>query len=264
VRNPLPARLLSEEQEKERAEAARPLTAPVPARDLANAIDRGWYLVAVADCIGCHTGWYGTNPGAFAGGNPVERSGAKVWSVNITPDPLALGGWTPEMFRSRIRSGRGGTLHATMPWIAYRGMSDDDLHAIFAALGDAEPVRHLVNNVDPATPCPVCGQEHPGGELNRAPVYERVELDPATLPGLVGTYRNESIDLTVKVRLVDGKLVGNDMGADVDLVASADGWFRGHGLVGPLRFERDAGGRATAVIVRVLGLTRFERVDGGE
>ncbi|MEZ5313241.1 MAG: hypothetical protein R2862_06080 [Thermoanaerobaculia bacterium] len=78
-----------------------------------------------------------------------------------------------------------------MPWVAYRNLSDDDLDAIFAALREVEPVTHLVNNVEPPTPCPVCGQTHPAGELNRVPVFERAStFDPATIPALAGTYRN--------------------------------------------------------------------------
>ena len=260
VRNPWPPRMLSEKQEKQRAEAARPLTVPVPAHELGDPVERGRYLIAVADCMGCHTGWYATNPGAFAGGNPVDRHGTKSWSANITPDPLALGGWTKEMFRSRIRTGRGGTLHATMPWIAYRGMTDGDLDAIFAALHEVEPVTHLINNADEPSACPLCGQTHPAGDLNRPPAFERVALDPSTLPGLVGAYRNERYDVTTKVRLEGGKLFASEGGPDVELVACADGWFRGHGLLGPIRFERDASGKANALVGRDLALTRYERV----
>lgn len=261
VRHQLPPRRLSAQQEQARAEAARPLSEPVPEEDLSDPVARGRYLLAIADCMGCHSSWEAPKmAGAFAGGNAVERDGTIAWSANITPDPLALGAWTPEMFRARIRTGRGGTLHPTMPWVAYRNLSDDDLDAIFAALREVEPVTHLVNNVEPPTPCPVCGQTHPAGELNRVPVFERVDLDPATIPALAGTYRNEKYDLTVTIRIVEEKLVASEGGAPIELVPCADGWFRGHGLVGPYRFERDAAGRVTALFSRDLGLTRYEPV----
>lgn len=52
-----------------------------------------------------------------------------------------------------------------MPWIFYGSMTDEDLRAIYAYLRTLEPVKHVVNNVDPPTPC---GAAHGGGERNEA------------------------------------------------------------------------------------------------
>ncbi|MEZ5313242.1 MAG: hypothetical protein R2862_06085 [Thermoanaerobaculia bacterium] len=60
---------------------------------------------------------------------------------------------------------------------------------------------------------------------------------------------------TVTIRIVEEKLVASG-GAPIELVpCAADGWFRGHGLVGPYRFERDAAGRVTALFSRDRSIT---------
>ena len=60
---------------------------------------------------------------------------------------------------------------------------------------------------------------------------------------------------------VAAELFASEGGPDIELVPGPDGWFRGHGLIGPYRFERDAEGRATTLVGRDLGLTRYERVE---
>ena len=76
VANSLPPRLLSPELEKGRAEGARPLDGPVAARDLTDPVERGRYLIEIADCLGCHSAWEAPiQPGLGGGGNAVERFG---------------------------------------------------------------------------------------------------------------------------------------------------------------------------------------------
>ena len=82
------------------------------ARDLDDPLERGIYLIEIADCMGCHTAWEApTNPGFGGGGNPIERFGERAFSANLTPDPTGIGAYTEGIFRGAIRSGRGGTLH---------------------------------------------------------------------------------------------------------------------------------------------------------
>ena len=58
VANALPPRILSAEREKERAEgAAAARRARCAARDLADPVERGTYLIEIADCMGCHSAW---------------------------------------------------------------------------------------------------------------------------------------------------------------------------------------------------------------
>ncbi len=40
--------------------------------------------------------------------------------------------------------------------------------AFHAYLRTLEPVKHVVNDIDPPTPCAACGAEHGGGERNEA------------------------------------------------------------------------------------------------
>jgi hypothetical protein len=45
-------------------------------------------------------------------------------------------------------------------------MSDEDLKAIFAWLRSQTPVKHVVDNTEPATYCRLCFQKHGGGDRN--------------------------------------------------------------------------------------------------
>ena len=55
-----------------------------------------------------------------------------------------------------------------MPWGAIRNMTDDDLKAIYAYIHQLKPVVHHVDNsIEPPTMCPLCGQVHGAGNLNK-------------------------------------------------------------------------------------------------
>ena len=256
VKNRLPPRRLSLESERSRARSARPLEGPVAARDLADPLVRGRYLIEIADCMGCHSAWEApVNAGFGAGGNELEPG---VFSLNLTPDPSGLGPYTREMFVGLLRSGRGGTLHGVMPWASYRQMTEDDLGAIYEALRQLPPVAHRVHNSAPRTPCPVCGQEHGLGELNSAPVLERVEADLGPLEAYAGDYRFGIDDIGIDVR--DGRLwVVGFAESDIELVPVAGGRLRGLGFPFPVSFERDAAGRVTTLITWEIGPTRWTR-----
>lgn len=262
VAHALPPRILSAERERERAEGAEPLAGPVAPRDLEDALERGIYLVEIADCMGCHSAWEAPiQPGLGGGGNAVERFGERVFSANLTPDPTGIGPHTEGIFRGALRSGRGGTLHAAMPWAAYRGLTDADIGAIYLALRQLPPVAHRVASVNSGaqpTPCPVCGQVHGFGELNVLPVFARAAVDLGPLADYVGTYRLEVDAMEVTAR--DGRLYVSDNGRPaVEVVPVDGGRFRGIGLVSPFAFERDAGGKVVAIVTYDLGTTRWER-----
>ncbi len=265
VENALPRRILSAELEKERAEGAEPLAAPVAARDLSDPIARGTYLIEIADCLGCHSAWEApTNPGIGGGGNPIARFGEKVFSANLTPDPTGIGAYTEGIFRGALRSGRGGTLNPAMPWAAYRHLTDADIGAIYLALRQLPPVAHRVasfNSGEKPTKCPVCGQEHGFGELNVPLVLERAAVDVGPLADYVGTYRFSVDALAVSAH--DGALyVSDNGGPPIEAVPVAGGRFRGVGLFAPFSFERDAAGKVTALLTYDLGTTRWMRAAG--
>ncbi len=261
VRNPLPARLLSPERERSRAEEARPLEAPVPQRDLTDIVARGRYLIEIADCAGCHSAWEApVNAGMFGGGNGIERSGHTAFSANLSPDPTGIGGWTAEIFLGALRNGRGGRLDPIMPWAAYRQMTDDDLRAIYAALRTVPPVRHWVNNVDPPTQCVVCGQEHGLGAMNVAPVLERVAADLGAIEDYTGTFRLAGDVVEMVVTASGGKLYASEGRPASELVPVAGGVLRGIGLTSPISFERDGSGKVVALLTHDIGVSRWERV----
>jgi cbb3-type cytochrome c oxidase subunit III len=155
--------------------APEPVTEPVPHPDMSNQLKRGEYMITMAGCGDCHTPM--DDRGQFltelrlAGGEPVVTEGRKaVASRNITPSSDGIPYYTEDLFLEVIRTGRvrERQLSDVMPWKFYRGMTDDDLKAIFAYLKTVQPVDHFVDNEMPATDCPKCRHKHGGGERNKA------------------------------------------------------------------------------------------------
>jgi mono/diheme cytochrome c family protein len=223
LRNPLPERNLSPERVANLAEGPDPLTQRVGARDLSDPIQRGRYLVEVADCIGCHTAYTDRTPGAFGGGNWIgDGREAWVFSSNITHDSSGIGGWGEEGFIQVMRTGKGGTLDPVMPWVVFRGMTNEDLGAIYQALGEAPHARHWMDNTSPPTYCPVCGQEHGLGERNQPMERAAVSVPEALLAEYEGFYEGVYAEggfysnagpgypYRVEIRLRDGSLWATD------------------------------------------------------
>jgi mono/diheme cytochrome c family protein len=147
-----------------------------PART--TAVDRGKYLVrTVAGCADCHTPIDDRGnplPGLeFAGGQPFhDPSQQRIpVSMNITPDPSGISHYDENLFLQTLRTGKmgGRSLTQVMPFQNFKNMTDDDLRDIFAYLKTLPPVKHRVNNTDPAELCPLCKQLHGLGAANVAP-----------------------------------------------------------------------------------------------
>jgi mono/diheme cytochrome c family protein len=120
----------------------------------------GKYLVTIAGCRECHTAHDSHGqivPGRdFAGGWTMVGPWGRVVTANITPHPATfMGQATKEQFIGRIRAFTGfdaGTApvaskgrNTVMPWIAYAGMTDHDLGAIFDYLKTLPAVENKVN-----------------------------------------------------------------------------------------------------------------------
>ena len=147
VRNALPATQLLPDELAENAAAPTPITAPVSGPPPGDRLARGRYLLGLADCTGCHTSWYSQRmPGLLAGGNLIERGSRAAYSSNITLHESGAG-YPVDTFITVMRTGKGGSLSGIMPWIAFGGLSDDDLAAIREALGSVQPVAHYIGNV---------------------------------------------------------------------------------------------------------------------
>lgn len=148
-----------------------PITAPVPAPDVSDQVKRGAFLVDIAACVDCHTPVDRGQPlpgMAFSGGQIFEGPWGRVATANLTPDPSGIPYYDETLFLQAIRTGyvRARSINQIMPWHIYRGMTDEDLKAIFAYLKTLKPVKHVVDNAEPATLCEICRTTHGGGDQN--------------------------------------------------------------------------------------------------
>jgi mono/diheme cytochrome c family protein len=150
----------------------QPLTEPVPAPDLSTPLKRGTYMITMAGCTDCHTTM--DNHGQritsleFAGGFIMDGPWGRVASANLTSDPSGIPYYDEKMFIDAIRAGsvKARALNPAMPWAFYRGMTDEDLSAIFAFVHQLPAVRHHVDNTEPPTYCKLCRATHGGGNTN--------------------------------------------------------------------------------------------------
>jgi mono/diheme cytochrome c family protein len=150
-----------------------PVTAPVAETDRKDQLKYGAYLVNLAGCIDCHTPaddkgnpLFGLD---FAGGQVFSGKGfGPVATANITPDPSGISYYDDAMFIQVIRTGSVGArkLSEIMPYDYYKGLSDDDLKAMFSDLKTIKPVHHRVDNTAAAGFCKICRQTHGGGAQN--------------------------------------------------------------------------------------------------
>lgn len=147
---------------------------PIPPPDMSTPARRGEYLTALASCNECHTPM--TPEGQFltgmfmAGGNMlVHEKRTPAASANLTPSPSGIPYYTEDLFVEVMRTGRvrERAISDNMPWFHYKGMTDEDLRAIFAYLQTVPPVEHYVSNLDPIALCPKCNIEHGGGAMNK-------------------------------------------------------------------------------------------------
>ncbi|KAA1014312.1 c-type cytochrome [Paraburkholderia panacisoli] len=102
----------------------------------------GARVVALGDCIVCHTA-KGGQP--FAGGLPLATPFGTIYATNITPDvKTGIGSWSLEAFTRAVRYGvarDGHLLYPAFPYIHFTRMSDRDISAAYAYLMTREPVN---------------------------------------------------------------------------------------------------------------------------
>jgi hypothetical protein len=150
----------------------QPVTDPVPAPDLSDSVKRGAFLVKMAGCRDCHSPMDKGEPIdslEFSGGQVFEGPWGSAASANLTPDPSGIPYYDETLFFQAIRTGyvKARMLNQIMPWSHYRGMTDDDLKAVFAYVKTLKPIRHYIDNSEAATLCPICKVAHGGGEKNQ-------------------------------------------------------------------------------------------------
>lgn len=107
---------------------------------VAEAIDRGRYLVQAGGCISCHE----DDNGTLSGGMGIDSPFGTFYASNITPDPeTGIGGWQGSDFLRALKHGRapnGSFYFPAFPYRAYAGISDEDALDIAAYLMSLEPV----------------------------------------------------------------------------------------------------------------------------
>jgi len=67
-----------------------------------------------------------------------------------------------------IRTGyvKARKINQIMPWWHYRDLTEEDLRAIYAYQRTLKPVKHRVDNSEPASLCKLCGYSHGAGDQN--------------------------------------------------------------------------------------------------
>ena len=110
-------------------------------------IQRGRYLVTLADCTACHSD-PARSDSPFGGGRAIATPFGTLISPNITPDPrTGIGRWTAKQFDDAVRRGRlpnGKRLYPAMPFPYFARMSAGDVRAMRAYLETVKPVHHAV------------------------------------------------------------------------------------------------------------------------
>jgi len=112
---------------------------PVANRD---PVERGRYLAAAGDCIGCHQA-RGGEP--YAGGLAVPTPFGRIYTTNITPDrETGIGTWSADDFWRALHEGKGKHgeyLYPAFPYPNYTRIARADADALFAFLMAQRPVR---------------------------------------------------------------------------------------------------------------------------
>jgi mono/diheme cytochrome c family protein len=139
----------------------KPLSGPVQAPDRKDTVAYGRYLTKIGGCYECHTPHDDKNQlladQAFSGGWTMIGPWGRVVTANLTPAPdTYVGRATKAEFIGRFHafaSMNAETAPATpagrntvMPWIAFSGMTDEDLGAIYDYLKTVKPVNKKINS----------------------------------------------------------------------------------------------------------------------
>ena len=108
-----------------------------------NAVN-GQYLSKAAGCVGCHTvNKAGATP--YAGGRALETPFGTFYGPNITPDnETGIGSWSEADFKRAIRLGErrdGSHYFPAFPYPSFTGMSDTDIHDLWAYLKTLPPAK---------------------------------------------------------------------------------------------------------------------------
>jgi mono/diheme cytochrome c family protein len=163
VRNPLPVSKINFPVNYLVRGVPQPITEAVHGPDPVDLLARGKYLVILG--CGCHDAKKNL---PFAGGEVLAGPWGDKTSANLTPDASGIGYYSESTFVTAMRTGYVGAreLNQIMPYGEYKGITDDDLKAMFAYLKTLPPVKHRVDNSLPPTYCKLCKEKHGAGDQN--------------------------------------------------------------------------------------------------
>ncbi len=112
-----------------------------PALYSTQTIEKGRQLVALGNCVSCHTSAGGVSN---AGGLGIQTPFGTVYSTNLTPDvETGIGTWSLSAFRRAMRDGisrDGHLLYPAFPYTSFKNMTDEDIASIYAYLMVQPPV----------------------------------------------------------------------------------------------------------------------------
>ncbi|HEU4846387.1 MAG TPA: cytochrome c, partial [Burkholderiaceae bacterium] len=124
-----------------REAAIAPLQA-APSAPTEVALGNGARIVALGDCMVCHTAKGGA---PYAGGLPLKTPFGTIYATNITSDPeTGIGNWSLEAFQRALRRGisrDGHLLYPAFPYVHYARMSDNDIALAYGYLMSRTAVR---------------------------------------------------------------------------------------------------------------------------
>lgn len=138
----------------------KPLDAPVLAPDKKDTLSYGKYLAMIGGCHECHTPHDAHNNliagKDYSGGWEMSGPWGRNFTANLTPMPYTfIGRASKAEFIGRFKAFATMTAenapatkpghNTVMPWIAFGGMTDDDLGAIYDYLKTVKPIDNKLN-----------------------------------------------------------------------------------------------------------------------
>jgi mono/diheme cytochrome c family protein len=119
--------------------AAQAQTAAAQPHFTPQEVERGRYIATAGDCAACHNAPAsapGKEGAEMAGGYPIASPLGTIFSTNITPSRShGIGAYSEAEFARALRDGirrDGSPLYPAMPYTAYAGLTDADVHALYA------------------------------------------------------------------------------------------------------------------------------------